>query len=449
LECKPSGLLKGKAKALHSSFLEGEKMPKRIVVGMQWGDEGKGKIVDLLSEQADVIARYQGGANAGHTVVIDSKKFILHLIPTGILHPKKICVIGNGVAFDLQLFFLELEELESKGIKFDKRIFISKNVHLVMPYHKDMERIEEEKRGNSKIGTTLKGIGPTYLDKIGRRGIRLNDLFDEKLFRAKIEENLKDKSSCLNCLSEKELSSLWEHCLSFLEYKNRLAPLMTDTTSFLNKAIKQKKNILFEGAQGTLLDIDFGTYPFVTSSNTTAGGACTGLGVSPVYIDEVIGVSKAYTTRVGNGPFPTELKDKTGEHIQQIGNEFGATTGRPRRCGWLDLLILRYSVMINGIKKIALTKLDVLDQLETIKVCVGYKYKNSTLKEFSTELNVLENCKPLYKNISGWKKDTTGIRDYKKLPQKTKDYIKFIEDQTGTKIFLISTGCKRKETIWV
>jgi len=416
---------------------------------MQWGDEGKGKIVDLLSEQADIIARYQGGANAGHTVVIDSKKFILHLIPTGILHPKKICVIGNGVALDLQLFFLELEELESKGIKFDKRIFVSKNAHLVMPYHKAIERLEEERRGNSKIGTTLKGIGPAYLDKIGRRGIRLNDLFDEKLFRSKIEENFEGKKGWFKLLSAKELSDLKEHSLSFLKLKKKIAPFMIDATCFLNEAIKEKKDILFEGAQGTLLDIDFGTYPYVTSSNTTAGGACTGLGVSPVYIDEVIGVSKAYTTRVGNGPFPTELKDKTGEHIQQVGNEFGATTGRPRRCGWLDLLILRYSVMINGIKKIALTKLDVIDQLETINVCVGYKYKGSILKEFSTELKILEKCKPVYKNIPGWEKDTTGIRDYKKLPQKTKDYIKFIEDQTQTKIFLISTGCKREETIWV
>ncbi|MDP3025498.1 MAG: adenylosuccinate synthase [candidate division Zixibacteria bacterium] len=424
-------------------------MSNRIVVGMQWGDEGKGKIVDLLSTKADIIARYAGGANAGHTVVIDSKKFILHLIPSGILHKNKICIIGNGVAFDLQLFFLELEELQSKGIKVDQRIFISKNTHLVMPYHKDMERIEEGKRGNSKIGTTLKGIGPAYLDKIGRRGLRLIDLFDEKVFRSKIEENIKDKSSCLNSLSEKELSSLWEHCLSFLEYKNRVAPLMIDTASFLNKAIKQGKDILFEGAQGTLLDIDFGTYPYVTSSNTTAGGACTGLGVSPVYIDEVIGVSKAYTTRVGNGPFPTELKDETGKYLQEKGNEFGATTGRPRRCGWLDLLILKYAVMINGIKKIALTKLDVLDGLDTIKVCTGYKYKGSTLKEFSNEVEILENCTPVYKSLPGWKQNTNGIKDYKKLPQKTKDYLKFIEDQTETEIFLISTGCKREETIWV
>ena len=438
-------------------------MPKRIVVGMQWGDEGKGKIVDLLSEQADIIARYQGGANAGHTVVIDSKKFILHLIPTGILsgfvhrtqirgsrgHNEKVCVIGNGVAFDLELFFQEIEELKCKGVNADKRVLVSKNAHLVMPYHKAIERLEEERRGNSKIGTTLKGIGPAYLDKIGRRGIRLNDLFDEKLFRSKIEENFEGKKGWFKLLSAKELSDLKEHSLSFLKLKKKIAPFIIDATCFLNEAIKENKDILFEGAQGTLLDIDFGTYPYVTSSNTTAGGACTGLGVSPVYIDEVIGVSKAYTTRVGNGPFPTELKDKTGKYIQEKGNEFGATTGRPRRCGWLDLLILRYSVMINGIKKIALTKLDVLDQLETIKVCVGYKYKGKILKEFSTELNVLENCTPVYKNISGWKKDTTGIRDYKKLSQKTKDYIKFIEDQTGTKIFLISTGCKREETIWV
>jgi adenylosuccinate synthase len=367
-------------------------------------------------------------------------------------HNEKVCVIGNGVAFDLELFFQEIEELKCKGVRLrriDNRILVSKNVHLVMPYHKAIERLEEERRGNSKIGTTLKGIGPAYLDKIGRRGIRLIDLFDEKLFRSKIEENFEGKKGWFKLLSAKELSALKEHSLSFLKFKKRIAPFMIDATCFLNEAIKEKKDILFEGAQGTLLDIDFGTYPYVTSSNTTAGGACTGLGVSPVYIDEVIGVSKAYTTRVGNGPFPTELKDKTGKYIQEKGNEFGATTGRPRRCGWLDLLILRYSVMINGIKKIALTKLDVLDQLDPIRVCVGYKYKGGILKEFSTELKILEKCKPVYKNIPGWEKDTTGIRDYKKLPQKTKDYIKFIEDQTETKIFLISTGCKREETIWV
>lgn len=423
-------------------------MPNRIIVGMQWGDEGKGKIVDILSARADIVARHQGGANAGHTVVINNKKFILHLIPTGILHPKKICVIGNGVVFDPELFFQELEELKCKGVNIGKRILLSKNAHLVMPYHKAIEKIEEEKRGKSKIGTTLKGIGPTYLDKIGRRGIRLADLLDEKLFRSKVNENLKGKEAWLKYLSARELSTLKRKCLDFLKYRKKIAPFIIDATSFLNKAIKDKKKILFEGAQGTLLDIDFGTYPYVTSSNTSAGGVCTGLGVPPTSIDEVIGVSKAYTTRVGNGPFPTELKDRTGTYLQEKGNEFGATTGRPRRCGWLDLLILRYSVMINGITKIALTKLDVLDQLETIKICVGYKYKGKILKEFSTDLNILEKCTPIYKNLPGWRQNTNGITDYKKLPQKTKDYLKFIQDQTETKIFLISTGCKREETIW-
>jgi len=430
------------------NLTQGRKMPNRVIVGMQWGDEGKGKVVDILSEKSDIIARHQGGANAGHTVVIDSKKFILHLIPTGILHPKKICVIGNGVVFDPELFFQELEELRRKGINIDKRILLSKNAHVVMPYHKAIEKIEEERRGKGKIDTTLKGIGPAYLDKIGRRGVRLIDLFDHKLFQTKVEENFEHNKGCLKYLSPDEFRALYNKSLGFLKYKTKIAPFITDSTSLLNKAVKQKKKILFEGAQGTLLDIDFGTYPYVTSSNTSAGGACTGLGVPPTSIDEVIGVSKAYTTRVGNGPFPTELKDKTGSYLQEIGNEFGATTGRPRRCGWLDLLILRYAVMINGITKIALTKLDVLDQLETIKVCVGYKYKGKTLKEFSTELEVLEKCKPIYKNLPGWKQNTNGIKDYKKLPQKTKDYLKFIQYQTGAKIFLISTGCKREETIW-
>ena len=424
-------------------------MPNRIVVGMQWGDEGKGKIVDLLSEKADIIARYAGGANAGHTVVIDSEKFILHLIPTGILHKNKICIIGNGVALDLELFFQEIEALESRGIKTAARVLLSKNAHLVMPYHKAIERAEEEKRGKSKIGTTLKGIGPCYLDKIGRKGVRLGDLFDEELFRSKIERNLEENEHMFRHLSQTQLASLWAQSLKLVELKKKVAPMMIDSTRILNSAIKKRKDILFEGAQGTLLDVDFGTYPYVTSSNTTAGGACTGLGVPPTSIDEVIGVSKAYTTRVGNGPFPTELTNQTGKYLQEKGNEFGATTGRPRRCGWLDLLILKYAVMINGIKKIALTKLDVLDELETIKVCTGYKYKGKNLKEFSPELEVLENCTPVYKNLPGWKKDTSGTKDYKKLPQKTKDYLKFIQDQAGAKIFLISTGCKREETIWV
>lgn len=424
-------------------------MPNRIILGMQWGDEGKGKIVDILSEKTDVIARFQGGANAGHTVVIDNKKFILHLVPTGILHKKKVCVIGNGVVFDLELFFEEIEELRCKGIKVNKRILVSRNAHLVMPYHKAMERIEEERRGKSKIDTTRKGIGPAYLDKIDRRGIRVADLMDERVFHFKIEENFRAKREWLKSLSSRELSSLKKQSLGFFKYRKKIAPFITDSVSYLNNAIRQKKKILFEGAQGTLLDIDFGTYPYVTSSSTTAGGSCTGLGVSPIYVDGVIGVSKAYTTRVGNGPFPTELKDKNGMYLQEKGNEFGATTGRPRRCGWLDLLILKYSVMINGIKKIALTKLDVLDQLDSIKVCTGYRYKGKTLREFSPDINFLERCRPVYKSLAGWKSSTNGIREYKKLPKKTKDYLKFIEDQTETKIFLVSTGCKREETIWV
>jgi len=429
-------------------------MSNRIVVGMQWGDEGKGKIVDLLSEKSDIIARCQGGANAGHTVVIDSKKFILHLIPTGILsdfgsrgHSKKICIIGNGVAFDLQLFFLELEELQSKGIKVDKRIFISKNAHLVMPYHKDMERIEEGKRGNSKIGTTLKGIGPAYLDKIGRRGLRLIDLFDEKIFRSKIEENIKDKSSCLNSLSEKELSSLWEHCLSFLEYKNRVAPLMIDTASFLNKAIKQGKGILFEGAQGTLLDIDFGTYPYVTSSNTTAGGACTGLGVPPTSIDEVIGVSKAYTTRVGGGPFPTELRDEVGERIRQKGREFGATTGRPRRCGWLDIPLLKDAIRLNGLTGIALTKMDVLSEFERIKICTAYQYRGQRYEGVPSQIKILQECEPVYEEIPGWKAELRESRNFEDLPPRAKDYIRHVEELTDTEVIVVSVGERREETI--
>src|SRR5574341_90225 len=354
-------------------------MTTKVVVGMQWGDEGKGKIVDILTSQADIVARYQGGANAGHTVVIGEQKFILHLIPSGILHPDKVCVIGNGVVIDLEYFFTEVEGLKKRGINPQNRLWISESAHLVMPYHKIMEAYEEEKR-IEKIGTTLRGIGPAYQDKIARVGIRISDLWNEKIFEAKVKENLKAKQNVLKNYKRKlSLSQTVKNALSF---KSKIKNYVADTSLFLNQAIKQGKNLLLEGAQGTLLDVDFGTYPFGTSSNTTVGGACTGLGIAPKTIDEVIGVAKAYSTRVGNGPFPTELNDSLGNFLRQKGDEFGATTSRPRRCGWLDLVVLKYATRINGIEKLAITKLDVLDNLEEIKVCSGYKYKNDILKEF-------------------------------------------------------------------
>jgi adenylosuccinate synthase len=422
-------------------------MPNRVVVGTQWGDEGKGKIVDILTEEADIVARFSGGANAGHTVVIDEETFILHLIPTGILHPDKICVIGNGVVIDLEHLFYELDELRKRRVKFQDRLLISQTAHLVMPYHKVIERLEEEIRGKDKIAPTGKGIGPAYRDKIARCGLRVMDILDQNLFNRRVEWNLKSKDGFLRKLNRKELVSLKKESLEVSKFKRRVKPFVADTSLFLNEAIKEGRSILFEGAQGALLDIDFGTYPFCTSSNTTVGGVCTGLGVAPTCIDEVIGVTKAYTTRVGNGPLPTEQKNEVGRLLQKGGNEFGATTGRPRRCGWLDLVILKYSFRVNGITKIALTKLDVLDLFDKIKVCVGYKYKNKLITEFTPDLNILKNCKPAYEELPGWQKETHGITDFKDLPNKAKKYLDYITEKLEIPIFLISTGSKRDQTI--
>jgi adenylosuccinate synthase len=424
-------------------------MPNRVVVGTQWGDEGKGKIVDILTEDADVVARFSGGANAGHTVVIDDQTFVLHLVPTGILHPGKTCVIGNGVVVDLEQVFHELDELRKRKIRFQDRLLISQSAHLVMPYHKVIERLEEEARGKKKIDPTGKGIGPAYRDKMARNGLRVMDLLDPELFKKRAEWNLKTKNDFLKSLSGKEFASMKKKSLEVSKFKRRIKPFIADTTLFLNQAIGEGKSILFEGAQGAMLDIDFGTYPFCTSSNTTVGGACTGLGVGPACIDEVIGVTKAYTTRVGNGPLPTEQQNEVGKLLQDGGNEFGATTGRPRRCGWLDLVILKYSFRINGITKIALTKLDVLDVLDKIKVCVGYKYKNKLVTEFTPDLKVLENCKPVYEDLPGWQKQTHGITDFKDLPDNAKRYLGYIARKLETPIFLISTGSKRKQTILI
>jgi len=422
-------------------------MPNRVVVGTQWGDEGKGKIVDILTEEADIVARYSGGANAGHTVVIDNRKFILHLVPTGILHSRKTCVIGNGVVIDLEHLFSELSELKKRRIKFEGRLLISQNAHLVMPYHKVMERLEEEARGEQKIGSTGRGIGPAYRDKISRQGIRIIDLFDLKLFRQRVGWNLRTKDRLLSVLPQHELIYLEKKSLDVLKFRRKIKPFLTDVSLFLTQSIKEGKSVLFEGAQGALLDIDFGTYPYCTSCNTTVGGVSTGLGISPTFIDEVIGVTKAYTTRVGNGPFPTEERGRLGEILKETGNEFGATTGRPRRCGWLDLVSLKYSVRINGVSKIALTKLDVLDRFDKIKICVGYRYRGKVLTEFLPDLNILSHSKPIYKELSGWQKSTVGATSIKKLPDKAKRYVDFIARELNTPIFIISTGDKRDQTI--
>ncbi|MGB2804235.1 MAG: adenylosuccinate synthase [Candidatus Zixiibacteriota bacterium] len=422
-------------------------MSNRAVVGTQWGDEGKGKIVDILTEEADIVARYSGGANAGHTVVIGNEKFILHLVPTGILHKKKVCVVGNGMVIDLEQFFSELEELKKRGITFQKRLLISHNAHLVMPYHKVIERLEEEARGKHKIGTTGRGIGPAYRDKAARQGIRAIDLLYPRLFKQRVELNLRIKQGLLGLLAEHELIFLKNKCMDVLKLARKVKPLLADVGQYLDTSAKKRKSILFEGAQGTLLDVDFGTYPYCTSSNATVGGICTGLGIGPGLIGDVIGVVKAYTTRVGDGPFPTEEKTRFGDLLRKKGNEFGASTGRPRRCGWLDLLLLKYSFRINGVSKMVVTKLDVLDGIDKIKVCVGYKYRGKTLTEFIPDLHILQNCKPVYKEIPGWQKTTKGTTSFKKLPDKAKRYLDFISKQLKTPIFMISTGDKRSQTI--
>jgi adenylosuccinate synthase len=422
-------------------------MPNRAVIGTQWGDEGKGKVVDILSEASDVVARCQGGANAGHTVIIDGKKFILHLIPSGILHSGCTCLIGNGVVVDLDQLFFEIDELNSQGIDTDGRVLISGLAHLVLPYHKWIEQCNEEDRGSEKIETTLRGIGPTYTDKYSRNGIRVFDLFYPEKLKEKLEANFKLKASTISRFSSEADAKVSHLHEKLIEYGKRLGDSAVDGSVFLHDARKACKSILFEGAQGTLLDIDFGTYPFVTSSNTTVGGIMTGLGVPPHYVDEVYGVVKAYTTRVGAGPFPTELCDDLGASIQSHGKEFGATTGRPRRCGWLDLHLLKRSVAINGIDYLTITKLDVLDNLSEIKVCTEYRAKDNTRSDCRFSCYDLGNADPVYRTFEGWKTSTSGTTRISDLPRRAQDYVRFIGDFTGASVALISTGPSREEAI--
>ncbi|MBI3592786.1 MAG: adenylosuccinate synthase [Nitrospirae bacterium] len=418
-----------------------------VIVGAQWGDEGKGKIVDFLTEKADVVARYQGGNNAGHTVVIKDEKYILHLIPSGVLHKGKKCIIGNGVVIDPAALIAEMDGLKEKGIKVDKNLLISKNAHVIMPYHTALEREHENKKGDKKIGTTGRGIGPSYTDKIARHGIRMMDLLAPEALKEKISSNLTTVNFLLENLYKAKPLNADDIYKQYMKYAERLAGYIKDTDVIINSELDAGRNILFEGAQGTLLDIDHGTYPFVTSSNTIAGGACTGLGVGPTKINKVLGIAKAYTTRVGEGPFPTELKDELGESLRQKGGEFGATTGRPRRCGWLDILILRHAIRINGLTGIALTKLDILDGFDKLKICVGYKYKGKAYENFPKEMEVLTNCKPVYEEVDGWKESTLGIKEFGKLPLNARKYIRKIEKMLGIRVQIVSTGQKRDEII--
>lgn len=421
-------------------------MANKILVGAQWGDEGKGKITDLLARTADVIVRFGGGNNAGHTVIVGDQKFELHLIPSGILYAEKINIIGNGVVIDPAALVKEMQMLEERGISLDN-FFISEIAHVIMPYHRLLDKLEEERKGEGKIGTTGKGIGPAYTDKVARRGIRLIDTLDKERFYRRLTDALEYQNLLLEKVYGVEPLKAEDIMEEYREYIDIIRKHVTDTTLLLDKARREGKEIFFEGAQGTLLDVDYGTYPYVTSSNPTAGGVCTGTGFGPAGIDGVIGVAKAYVTRVGEGPFPTELKNETGDYLREKGHEYGVTTGRPRRCGWFDIPIIKYAVRVNGLTELALTKLDVLTGMEELKVCVGYKYQGEYLSEFPLEQETLFNCEPVYETMAGWSEDISGYTEYEQLPQAARAYIEYIEKESGIPVKIIGTGPEREQII--
>ena len=418
-----------------------------VVVGAQWGDEGKGKIIDILSREVDYVVRYQGGNNAGHTVVKKNGQFVLHLIPSGIFHPKVRCVVGNGVVVDPKALLEEIEALRKKGVSIRGRLFISERAHLILPYHRIYDRLREEKKGFIRIGTTGRGIGPSYSDKALRSGIRVVDLFDGPLFREKLQKSLREKNEIFKKIYCVRGFSFQDICDEYLGYAKKIKPFAVDTALLLNEAMRAKKSVLFEGAQGTHLDVDNGTYPFVTSSYVIAGGACVGAGVPPTAIHRVIGVVKAYTTRVGEGPFPTEFNERLMDKIRQKGKEFGATTGRPRRCGWFDAVLVRYSCLVNGIDEIAVTKLDVLDDLEKIKICTGYRYRGKTYKNFPASLTVLKEGTPVYEEHPGWLKDTSQVKVFSALPLNAKRYLKRLSALSSAPISILSVGSHENQTV--
>jgi adenylosuccinate synthase len=424
-------------------------MPNIVVVGAQWGDEGKGKVVDLLAPHADVVVRFQGGNNAGHTVVVGREKFVLQSIPSGILHPGVRCVLGCGVVVDPVSLIEEMESLVQRGVSHDANLYISKNAHLIMPYHPAIDRAAESQGGKWRIGTTGKGVGPAYADKAARVGIRMADLLDPQLFREKVEFNVAQKNRLLREIYDAESFSVEGILGAYLRYAGWLAPYIADTAYILNKWIDGGASVLFEGAQGTMLDIDHGTYPFITSSSTTAGGAASGTGVPPTRINGVLGISKAYCTRVGEGPFPTEASGEIAELIRARGNEFGSVTGRPRRCGWVDAVGLRYATRINGLDTVAITKLDVLDACETVKICTSYRYRGEVFTEFPDEARIWQEAEPVYEELSGWQTSTHGMRDYADLPAKARAYLERLGELAGVEISLVSTGAVRDETILV
>jgi adenylosuccinate synthase len=423
-------------------------MANVVVIGTQWGDEGKGKVVDLLSAHAHVVVRFQGGNNAGHTVVVSGERFVLHLIPSGILYPDTRCLIGNGVVVDPEVLLEEIKGLLDRGISVDsKKLGLSERAHIIMPYHRAIDMAREKARGKSKIGTTGRGIGPCYEDKVARVGVRAVDLTEPDILRDKIKANLKEKNFYLANFFGCEPLEYEPMVDRYLSLSRDLSPFIVDVSTELDEAMRRNKNILFEGAQGTHLDIDHGTYPFVTSSNPVAANACVGAGIGPKGLDSIVGIVKAYTTRVGSGPFACELTDGTGTYLRERGQEFGATTGRPRRCGWLDLVVVRYSARINGITHLAVTKLDVLTGLDPINLCVAYKYQGKRLENVPTKLSELDGCSPVYEQMDGWKEDISGARTFGELPKKTQAYIRRIEDFVGVPASIISAGSGREETI--
>lgn len=418
-----------------------------VVFGAQWGDEGKGKLIDILSNDVDITARYQGGNNAGHTVIVGDEEYVFHLIPSAILHRQKVCVIGNGVVIDPQSLLKELEDLKKRGIHVTPNQFkIAINAHVVMPYHRVLDGLREGKRKH-KIGTTGRGIGPCYADKVTRCGIRIVDLLNPKIFKAKLEDNLSEKNEIFRKAFGHKEYKFGEIYKEYVNYGKKLKPFVCDTALYLNEQIAKKKSILFEGAQGAFLDIDFGTYPFVTSSNSCVSGVCSGSGVPPTKIDKVIATVKAYTTRVGEGPFPTEFSSKMDNEIRTKGKEFGATTGRPRRCGWFDAVLVRYALIINGADELAIMKLDVLDELKELKICTAYRYKGKTIKDFPHDYEAVSSVKPVYETLPGWQSSTRGIRDFSKLPLNARRYINRMEELLKVRIKYVSIGSKRDEII--
>ncbi|GKX68466.1 adenylosuccinate synthase [Inconstantimicrobium mannanitabidum] len=421
-----------------------------IVLGAQWGDEGKGKMTDYLAEEADVVVRFQGGNNAGHTVVVGDKDYKLHLIPSGILYDDKINIIANGVVVDPKALFTEIDYLEGLGVKVTpEKLIISDRAHLIMPYHRVLDALKEKARGKNDIGTTGKGIGPCYTDKIERSGIRICDLLHEDVFKEKLKENIETKNKYITKVYEGEALDFETIFSEYQEFARRLRPYIQDTSVKIYDEIKANKNVLFEGAQGMLLDIDHGSYPYVTSSNTTSGGVSNGTGIGPTMITNAVGIAKAYTTRVGKGPFPTELNDEIGEWIREKGHEFGVTTGRARRCGWLDLVILKSTVRVCGLTSVAITKIDTLAGLDKIKVCVGYKFEDKIIDYFPASLEDLAKCEPVYEEFDGWDSSVADARSYEELPENAKKYLKRIEEFIQTKISIVSVGAKRDQTMRV